>query len=188
MMNSLPQISQLIVDSSSEVASAPRCFRPKERYLPSVATIRSFSEYWPIKALRMSASHFTFLNASAIAACPHASQIDVTSHANFLMLLPQKSDSRLWRDLPRQDDGSRDDEQAQPGEGLQHSGEAAAFIEPGDETDGRTRRREADKIAHRIGARAPFLRRVLADERIIHRDLPEGAHDDADRDNDQRQV
>src|SRR5437660_11025273 len=105
MTNSLPQISQLIVDSSSEVASAPRCFRPNERYLPSVTAIRSFSECWPIKALRMSASHFTFLNASASAACPHANQIAAANHANFFMLLSQNSDSRLWRDLPSQDVG-----------------------------------------------------------------------------------
>src|SRR5215510_15701046 len=129
MMNSLPQISQLIVDSSSEVASAPRCFRPKERYLPSVTTIRSFSECWPIKALRMSASHFTFLNASATAACPHASQIAATNHANFCMLLSQTSDSRLWRDLPRQNYGGRNDEQAQSGERLEHNCEDAKFIE-----------------------------------------------------------
>src|SRR5215510_655908 len=162
MMNSLPQISQLIVDSSSEVASAPRCFRPKERYLLSVTAIRSFSECWPIKALRMSASHFTFLNASPAAACPHASQVAATNHANFFMLLSQDSDSRLWRDLPRQNNGSRNDEQAQPGEGLQHSDEAAAFIEPCNEADRRTRCRKADKIPHRIGARAPFFRRVFA--------------------------
>src|SRR5207244_3441582 len=118
------------------------------RYLPSVTAIRSFSECWPIKALRMSASHFTFLNASATAACPLANQTAATNHAIFLMLLSQNSDSRLWRDLPRQNYGSRDHEQAQPGEGLQHSDEAAAFIEPGDKADGSAGRRETDEIAH----------------------------------------
>src|SRR5262249_22447943 len=173
MMNSLPQISQLIDDSCADFSSAPRCFSFNERYLPSVTAIRSFSECWPIKAFGMSASHFTFLNASASAACPHAHQIAAANHANFFMLLSQNSDSRLWRDLPRQDDGSRNDEQPQTGEGLQHSDETAAFIEPCHEADRRTCRRKSDKIAHRIGARAPFLRRVLADQGVVHRHLPE---------------
>src|SRR5262249_39406672 len=114
MMYFFLPISQLIDDSSFDFSSAPKCFKPNARYLPSVTAIRSFSECWPIKALRTSASHFTFLNASALAACPHASQTAAANHANFRMLLPHSSDSRLGRDLPRQDDGSRDDEQAQP--------------------------------------------------------------------------
>src|SRR5437879_5064973 len=153
---SAPQISQLIDDSWSDVSSAPRCFRPNERYLASVTTIRSFDDRWPIKALGMSAPHFTFLNSSATAACPHANQTDASSHVTFLMSALVRSRSRLWRELPRQDDGGRDHEQAKPGEGLQHSDEAAALIEPGDQADGGTRCGEADEIAHRIGARAPF--------------------------------
>src|SRR5262245_53107001 len=143
-------------------------------------TTRSFAERWPIRAFGMSPPHFTFLNSSAIAAGPHANQTAASSHANFFMPALARSTGRLWRDLPRQDDGGSDHEQAQPGKGLQHSGETAAFIEPGNKADGSTCSREADEVAHRVGARAPFLRRVLADEGVVHRDLPERAHDDAD--------
>src|SRR5262249_15044033 len=169
MMNSLPQISQLIDDSCADFSSAPRCFSFNERYLPSVTAIRSFSECWPIKAFGMSASHFTFLNASASAACPHAHQIAAANHANFFMLLSKNPDARFCHALPGQNEGSRNDEQAQTGEALQHSDEPAAFIEPCNEADRRTCRRKSDKIAHRISPRAPFLRRVLADQGVIDR-------------------
>src|SRR5690349_17789612 len=101
-----------------------------------MTTTRSFAERRPIRAFGMSPPHFTFLNSSATAAGPQAHQIAASSHANFFMSAPARSAGRLWRDLPRQDDGGSDHEQAQPGKGLQHSDEPAAFIEPGDKADG----------------------------------------------------
>src|SRR5262249_39220676 len=96
------------------------------------------------------------------------SQTAASSHTNLFMSPLAHSASRLWRNLPRHDDGGSDYEQTQPGKRLQHSGKAAAFIEPGDEADGSAGGREADEIAHRICARAPLLRCVLTDQSVIH--------------------
>ena len=71
---------------------------------------------------------------------------------------------------------------------MQHGGKTALVIEPRHEANRRAGRGEADEIAHRIGARAPFLAGVFADHGVVNRDLSERAHHDADRNQNQRQV
>jgi len=88
----------------------------------------------------------------------------------------------------RKNERAGDDEKAQPAERLQHQGETAALMQPGDEADRRAGRGEAEEIARGTGAGAPLLAGIFADHRIVHRHLSEDEGDDADGGQHERQA